>query len=1425
MRNFLLITAFSFFIIVNSTFGQLTGNIPIPGATYPTIAAAVTALNSSGVGAGGVTFNIASGHSENGAISAITATGTLANPIVFQKSGTGANPFLNGSGAFAIRISGGDYITFDGIDIRGSYTVGYDVTSASSTDGAQYVTIKNCKIEVANVNNSVGIHCRSTGASNLAGTSSFNKFFSNHIIGGRMGIRLDGNMGLNSTGNEVGVDGGNIIIDFTGQNNQECHGIDSRGNTNYKIANNTITSVGKFTQITNGNKFLKGIHTIETANASYEIYGNTLSLNSLAQTTGIIGIHVDNVVANTVPGTGIVSIYNNILEDFSQISESNIFGIYFNARSGEVNIHGNILRNFTLKSNAELRGIGRVVLQQNSNTVSNIYNNQILNFENTETLATATNARVRGIVEEAGKESNVYGNIIRNLKSNTNAEVRGYTYVAVFLNRPDQIRVNGNQITSLFSQGSVFAIEDISWNTKLEAIGNRIDTLASSGGDAGGILLQNDMDEVKIHKNKITHVGTAGGAFRAAGIWVEMGTNYDIAYNIIAKIGTIGSGIDVVNGIFLRDGTNIKIYYNTIYLDAISVVPGNFGGHAIGCVWYPKNLLVVNNIIINKLNPVGTGKATCIKWDGTTAPQLIAQWNNNLYYAGNPSANRVIWFDGTNNDQTLAAYQSRIGTGEEDSKTEDVGFVNITQPPLPTFLQPAAINPTFVESGARHIANYIDDFHIPSGISIRMPGLYPKPGQVNLGGTAPDIGAIEGDFKPRGLLDVGITAVVSPVTSNCPTNNETFSVTLTNFSSMPHDFLTHPVTVSGSMNVSPPNNTTNFPNVIISTGTLNPGASQTVVLATGLNLTNAGTYTFNASATFAADNNPANDALQPAFVYANTLGTANINKTSICPGEIVTLTVTGGSGSLQWEVSTDGGATWANATGAGNNATPYTVTPTANSQYRARICNVNVTNVVSVTVNPVPVISNVAVTNASCTGQASGEISFIATLNGNPCTTCTWSLNGTPTVNNPISGLAAGTNYILVVTSANNCTATQTGISIGEPASLPSLNNPVITPVSCPGSADGGIDLAVGGGTGPYQVYESTLGSITLPLGNLASGTYTFYVVDNNNCQSANTQVTLNNPPALTVNIAATPSCKGLNNGRLVATASSGSPVFTWSTGASGSTINNVGPGTYTVTVINGTCPSVTASGVVSEVEVKVIASATSASCNNNNDGTATAAATGGSGALSYTWNNGVNTPSIINLSGGDYTVIVRDAIGCEATETVTVNKDTTSNDANFGFHVAGPIVSFADSSNKAVWWNWDFGNGSSSAEQNPKHTYAGEGKYIVTLIIKNDKGCWSETMREVVVEEDFLISNVFTPNGDGFNDWFYIMVPGFNEISIEIFNRWGVKVWEITAPEIRWDGKTATGLPLPEGTYYFVFNASAPGKSQSKSGFFTLLR
>ena len=79
-------------------------------------------------------------------------------------------------------------------------------------------------------------------------------------------------------------------------------------------------------------------------------------------------------------------------------------------------------------------------------------------------------------------------------------------------------------------------------------------------------------------------------------------------------------------------------------------------------------------------------------------------------------------------------------------------------------------------------------------------------------------------------------------------------------------------------------------------------------------------------------------------------------------------------------------------------------------------------------------------------------------------------------------------------------------------------------------------------------------------------------------------------------------------------------------------------------------------------------------------------------------------------------------------------------------------------------------------------------------------------------MKEDGLtleIPNVFTPNNDGANDFFTINSSGVKEIALQMFNRWGEKLYEFTGPKASWDGLAANGAKVPEGTYFYFVKAT----------------
>jgi gliding motility-associated-like protein len=92
------------------------------------------------------------------------------------------------------------------------------------------------------------------------------------------------------------------------------------------------------------------------------------------------------------------------------------------------------------------------------------------------------------------------------------------------------------------------------------------------------------------------------------------------------------------------------------------------------------------------------------------------------------------------------------------------------------------------------------------------------------------------------------------------------------------------------------------------------------------------------------------------------------------------------------------------------------------------------------------------------------------------------------------------------------------------------------------------------------------------------------------------------------------------------------------------------------------------------------------------------------------------------------------------------------------------------------------------------------------------------------VILPQIQVPNVFTPNGDGFNDAFRIIAQGIATSKLVIYDRWGVLIYEGNVPV--WNGNTRNGQPAAEGVYYYLYEAtSIDGRSFTDRGSVTLVR
>jgi gliding motility-associated-like protein len=135
--------------------------------------------------------------------------------------------------------------------------------------------------------------------------------------------------------------------------------------------------------------------------------------------------------------------------------------------------------------------------------------------------------------------------------------------------------------------------------------------------------------------------------------------------------------------------------------------------------------------------------------------------------------------------------------------------------------------------------------------------------------------------------------------------------------------------------------------------------------------------------------------------------------------------------------------------------------------------------------------------------------------------------------------------------------------------------------------------------------------------------------------------------------------------------------------------------------------------------------------------------------------------------------------------------------------------------------FNWDIEGFPSRTGAQQIVTFPAADTFTVALTVSDDLGCTSTVSQDVAVLEEISVQNVFTPNGDSFNDNFVITSNGGFPIILRIFTRAGILVYEIEGTTVTWDGTTASGLELRQGIYFYTIEAlqGDPNKRYSKAG------
>lgn len=480
-------------------------------------------------------------------------------------------------------------------------------------------------------------------------------------------------------------------------------------------------------------------------------------------------------------------------------------------------------------------------------------------------------------------------------------------------------------------------------------------------------------------------------------------------------------------------------------------------------------------------------------------------------------------------------------------------------------------------------------------------------------------------------------------------------------------------------------------------------------------------------------------------------------------------------------------------------------------------------------------------------GSASGDSTATYSFQWTPAT----GIIGSGSVEDPIVGPSATTTYYLHATSNYGCESAADSVLV---TLIPTpIADAGLSPFICKGDS---IQLGAAFGytttaaapisevyfawTPTYNIDDTTLLQPTV----WPDSSMVYYLeIRHRECRTYDSVLVTVGPEVVASATADTTVICGLDSVQLFSTGSIGTS-FQWSPNGTLSDPLVANPmawpsvtTTYYLMVEEGVCYD------SSSVTIEVLPQPESAFDNSTPAGCApllVSFSEASSNGTFYTWNFGdgspvSNLPQVEHLfeAPGTYNVSLTTVApgGCTDTDahlTVVVGENTmadfTSNPP-FPVELALPNteVVFTDQSKGAQSWVWDFGDGIVSQEINPIHNFTAPGTYFVSLKVRSSEGCFAEVSHGpyVVVNPDLFIPNVFSPNGDGVNDYYLVDYTGSQRFLLQVFDRWGVMTYQSNNKTKGWDGTNAEGLEVPEGIYYYLVKTG----DREFSGSITLVR
>lgn len=389
---------------------------------------------------------------------------------------------------------------------------------------------------------------------------------------------------------------------------------------------------------------------------------------------------------------------------------------------------------------------------------------------------------------------------------------------------------------------------------------------------------------------------------------------------------------------------------------------------------------------------------------------------------------------------------------------------------------------------------------------------------------------------------------------------------------------------------------------------------------------------------------------------------------------------------------------------------------------------------------------------------------------------------------NKLANLSEGTYKILIKDKNNNTTEAVYTLSYPEELKL----NITANTISCYNSNSGILSALVTGGTGNYS-YQWSNGETTPTIKNLPADKYTLLITDGKGCNVyGKTEIKQSSEIIITDISVKNPTCYGANNGEIKVNISGGKLPYSikWSNNTTTEHLSNIGAGTYTLIITDANGCSISKKYTLSQPDALTIDLGRDITlCSGDfqsydvtiDDPLAT-----------YQWfdqnGNTISTSSKISISNtGTYTVIITNANGCQATDSVTIKNSLDVLNTYFlvstHSYTDSSVILVNTSEPKPQSVEWIVPNDSSIQVVNKNNDYlelqfSKTGSYTIGL--KGNQGeCSKIFYKNIIVENNDSGIDTKPNKASNIQDFNILPNPnkGIFEILVELYQEKSIKI------------------------------------------------